>query len=770
MEKEGFTSMRTLQNLRRVSLAAVVLLLTTFFFQGFQVATISASGQNTTDASSKIGLQQTADTLIQNVTLNPASPVGLQTVTFEVEFNKPMDQNVIPNLTFTSSRAGSWDIINQNNGLPTGYLYPTDVLTLLLDNESNQWFGNYGDTFLSRLNGSNWTYYNGSNWVLNNRGWVYSSLFDHNGIRWFGTISGLVRYNGTNFTLFDPSNSGLGHIWVGERSLVLDPDGSLWVSAIDHGNSADNRWSVSKVQGNSITNVFNPSNTPIGTGGSNPIVRLQAIDTNGVKWFALGGRDFTPSEGIASFNGTSWNIYNSANSNIPNVGVNALAIDSQGNKWLGTNGGGLVKFNGASWTIYNTSNSPIPSDFVYNVSIDKYDRVWLGTNRGSTGDGAARFDGTNWTIFTTANSGIPSNAIYQIRFNQTDGTVWFATVGGGVGIYHDPKTYSIVNNQQWLSPTVFRATYTFTSAVPTGTYILSVNGARGNDGVNQTSYSGTTFTVAYTNQAPQVNAGGMYNVNAGSSVTLNGTATDPNPGDVLNYAWDLDNNGSFETQGQNPPFSAIGLLPGTRTIVLRACDDKLLCATSNATINVNSSITITTASPLATGTVGIGYTITLQATGGTNPYTWLVTGGSLPPGLILSNGGVLSGTPTTSGNYTFVVTATDSSNLQGSKTIIMTVLPVTGSKISPVLECVTNNGDGTYTAYFGYNNPNSLIVTIPLGSNNRFTPNPQDRGQPTTFETGRRVSVFSVIFNGSNLVWTLNGKTSTASANSKRCN
>ena len=50
------------------------------------------------------------------------------------------------------------------------------------------------------------------------------------------------------------------------------------------------------------------------------------------------------------------------------------------------------------------------------------------------------------------------------------------------------------------------------------------------------------------------------------------------------------------------------------------------------------------------------------------PYTFAQTGGTLPPGLTLSNGGVLSGTPTTAGSYTFLVTATDSSTGTGPYT------------------------------------------------------------------------------------------------------
>ena len=55
---------------------------------------------------------------------------------------------------------------------------------------------------------------------------------------------------------------------------------------------------------------------------------------------------------------------------------------------------------------------------------------------------------------------------------------------------------------------------------------------------------------------PTVDAGGPYSVNEGGSVTLTATGSDPN-GDSLTYAWDLDNNGSFETPGQSVNFAGL---------------------------------------------------------------------------------------------------------------------------------------------------------------------------------------------------------------------
>ena len=73
-----------------------------------------------------------------------------------------------------------------------------------------------------------------------------------------------------------------------------------------------------------------------------------------------------------------------------------------------------------------------------------------------------------------------------------------------------------------------------------------------------------------------------------------------------------------------------------------------------------SSLAITTSS-LPGATVGTAYGETLAATGGRSPYTWSLASGSLPPGLSLSTSkGVIWGTPTASGTYSFVVRVKDS--------------------------------------------------------------------------------------------------------------
>jgi hypothetical protein len=64
--------------------------------------------------------------------------------------------------------------------------------------------------------------------------------------------------------------------------------------------------------------------------------------------------------------------------------------------------------------------------------------------------------------------------------------------------------------------------------------------------------------------------------------------------------------------------------------------------------------------------------------------------------------------------------------------------------IVPFMNCYWDNGDGTFDALVGYNNKNTTSQTIPVGTNNRFQPGLQNRGQPTVFAPGIKNNVFVV--------------------------
>src|SRR5207248_7777115 len=71
-------------------------------------------------------------------------------------------------------------------------------------------------------------------------------------------------------------------------------------------------------------------------------------------------------------------------------------------------------------------------------------------------------------------------------------------------------------------------------------------------------------------------------------------------------------------------------------------------------------------STLPDGSARVAYNQTITASGGTAPFTFALTSGTLPTGLTLSVSGVLSGTPTVAGSFTFTVTATDANGRKGS--------------------------------------------------------------------------------------------------------
>ncbi len=71
-----------------------------------------------------------------------------------------------------------------------------------------------------------------------------------------------------------------------------------------------------------------------------------------------------------------------------------------------------------------------------------------------------------------------------------------------------------------------------------------------------------------------------------------------------------------------------------------------------------SALTITTTSPLPNGTVDTFYSTTLAASGGTAPYAWTITSGSVP-GLAMTSNGVLTGVPAAASAYSITVQVID---------------------------------------------------------------------------------------------------------------
>jgi uncharacterized protein (TIGR03437 family) len=87
-----------------------------------------------------------------------------------------------------------------------------------------------------------------------------------------------------------------------------------------------------------------------------------------------------------------------------------------------------------------------------------------------------------------------------------------------------------------------------------------------------------------------------------------------------------------------------------------------------------AALSITSPVPLPQATVGTFYTQQLTVSGGKGPYVWAEA--FTPSGLTLSSAGVLSGTPTTPGDFAFTTSVKDSAGVVGITLLKITVAPL----------------------------------------------------------------------------------------------
>jgi hypothetical protein len=106
------------------------------------------------------------------------------------------------------------------------------------------------------------------------------------------------------------------------------------------------------------------------------------------------------------------------------------------------------------------------------------------------------------------------------------------------------------------------------------------------------------------------------------------------------------------------------------------------------------------------GEIGFGYTpVTPSATGGVPPYSWSISDGSLPGGLVMSSSGGVTGTPNVLGTFLFTVQVGDSVSATASISSSITVarrIAVTGNPCTVASPCSVEAGCVTACGLFGF--------------------------------------------------------------------
>ncbi len=324
------------------------------------------------------------------------------------------------------------------------------------------WVGTGGGLVKLNRNNGQMQHYNTLNSAIpdNHINCVY---VDNQSVKWIGTSYGLVRFDGSYFTLYNPENSSMSRAEV--YDVAQDPQGSIWVASRDY---------VMKYDGLSWTNIGG-----MGSPLMYKTLSSLAFAANGALW--VGSTTLTANSGLYRWDGSNWTTFSSSNSGIGGAAINDIGFDAQGKLWVchdfvqndegemlsggvsrlfdntwthyftGNSGltnnavtgvafstdglawftteNGLVSFNGADWTSYYVPYNISESGALGSISIDGQNKKWMGGNDKLKGDGLLILNDEIWQTLNTSSSGLNSNYITCLQ-RDLDEKLWVGTEKG----------------------------------------------------------------------------------------------------------------------------------------------------------------------------------------------------------------------------------------------------------------------------------------------------------------------------------------------------
>ena len=358
--------------------------------------------------------------------------------------------------------------------------------------------------------------------------------------------------------------------------------------------------------------------------------------------------------------------------------------------------------------------------------------------------GGALPAGLNLTAATGAITGTPSAAgPYSFTLTATDGN-GFTGAQGFAGLVGAGAPI-VSSSSATVAYNAGSSSYTIPTSATGGTpSSLTVTGAAAHGtvstlGVSAFSYTPTTgyagadsFTYTATNAVGTSGTATVTITVSPPTLTLSPTSV------ALTAAVGVPYSQAFSASGGVPAYvyAQTGSLPtgvtfnagtavlsgtpsqaGAFTFTIRVLNDGStgtgipFTTSRNYTLTVSAPTLGISPSSLTQPQVGISYSQQLSTSGGISPYSYTVTGGATPTGLNLTSTGLITGTPTTAGAYSFSVTSTDSASFSTTTSYNGTVgagKPVTANSGATVGYSSSNN---SITATITGGAPTSLSVT-----------------------------------------------------------
>lgn len=313
-------------------------------------------------------------------------------------------------------------------------LVSDDVTCILEDRSGALWFGT--SRGLSRFDGVSWTTYTAAQGLVSDH--IWNLIEDRQGNIWVATSLGASRFDGITWTTHQPGvwifvihEDRNGVIWLGSRGAGLlrlekgawsyvtvenTPDALIGNSVFAFGEDRDGGLWVSSgnAQRSGLSRLLDGTWT------------TQIADLpNGVVTSILQGRDgklwvTTFNEGLRSFDGENWRIYNRADGLAGELYSCCLAEDPSGALWMGDLSGWVNRFDKGAW---KPLAPPLGTEIFTTGLEDRAGNLWFGLWNAGVG----RWDGSGWTVYTVAD-GLANDFLVGSLLDR-DGNVWFTNNG-----------------------------------------------------------------------------------------------------------------------------------------------------------------------------------------------------------------------------------------------------------------------------------------------------------------------------------------------------